>query len=451
MHPEVEKIRFIVDDVSFTSGSFKIKKEQCLLYYRCSPEDSAARAINLAHPTDAELNTLAEACKPAPFGRDSEEVLDDTYRKALKLDTILFATALDLQMTKILDQIRVDLMDGVKSTQKRIRPELYKLNVYGEGSFFKSHKDTPRSENMFGSLVIVFPTGHQGGGLALRSHGKEWVFDASILLANSTADEPEIAYAAFYSDVEHEVFPVTSGSRVTLTYNLYQEQDTHTQVTVKDTRTHNITSEIKQSLSKLIRDPTFFPAGGKLGFGLRHQYPLKANRGPFDIEDVVDLLKGSDAAIYRACQSLSLSVDVRVCYTPQDSDTNRKYLLDGELGNFNLLEGKLSSWMKYEGYESVKDQEDSEDSRVRHTTRILWVTPTTKLSRVTSSFAVYGNEPDVGFLYGDICLVVKLGKVEGSSDDEEVVNDEGEVVNDEEESVSDEEEVVTSSESDGYY
>ncbi|KAK0501730.1 hypothetical protein EDD18DRAFT_1307178 [Armillaria luteobubalina] len=423
MHPEVEKIRSIVDDVSFTSGSFKAKREQCLLYYRCSTEDSAARVINLAHPMDAELNTLAEACKPATFGRDSEEVLDDTYRKALKLDTILFATTLDLQMTKILDQIRVDLMDGLISTEKRIRPELYKLNVYDEGSFFKSHKDTPRSENMFGSLVIVFPTGHQGGGLALRSHGKEWVFDASILLANSTADEPEIAYAAFYSDVEHEVFPVTSGSRVTLTSNLYQEQDTHTQVTVKDTRTHNITSEIKQSLSKLIHDPTFFPAGGKLGFGLRHQYPLKTNRGLFEVEDVVDLLKGSDAAIYRACQSLSLSVDVRVSYTPQDSDTGRKYLLDGELGNFNLLpDSSLSSWMKYEG-------------RVRQTTRIFWVTPTTELSRVTSTFAVYGNEPDVGYLYGDICLVVKFGKVEGGSDDSD----------------DSEEEVATSSESDGYY
>ncbi|KAK0239345.1 hypothetical protein EDD85DRAFT_1003604, partial [Armillaria nabsnona] len=264
------------------------------------------RVINLAHPTDAELHTLAEACKPAPFGRDSEEVLDDTYRKALKLDTILFATTMDLQMTKILDQIRVDLMDGYLSTEKRIRPELYKLNIYGEGSFFKSHKDTPRSENMFGSLVVVFPTGHQGGGLALRSHGEEWVFDASSLLANSTADEPEIAYAAFYNDVDHEVFPVTSGSRVTLTYNLYRERDTHTQVTLEDTKTDAITAEIKQSLSKLIDNPAFFPGGGKLGFGLRHQYPLRANRGPFKVEDVIDLLKGSDAAIYKACESLSV-------------------------------------------------------------------------------------------------------------------------------------------------
>lgn len=281
---------------------------------------------------------------------------------------------------------------------------------------------------MFSSLVIVFPTGHQGGGVALRSHGKEWVFDASSLLANSTVDEPEIAYAAFYSDVEHEVFPVTLGSRVTLTYNLYKEQDTHNQVTVNDTRTPDIMPEIKQSLSKFLDDPAFFSGGGMLGFGLRHQYPLRANRGAYDVEDV-DLLKGSDAAICRACQSLSLSVDVQVSYVPQD-DSKRKYLVDGELGNFNLLDGSLSSWMEAErGVESVKDQEDSQDSRVRHTTRIFWVTPRMGLNRLTSTFAHYGNEPDIGYLYGDICLVVQLEAVGGDRD----------------------EEVATSSESDGYY
>ncbi len=38
--------------------------------------------------------------------------------------------------------------------------------------------------------------------------------------SNDKAD-PEIKWAAFYSDCEHEVHEVTSGHRVTLTYNLY--------------------------------------------------------------------------------------------------------------------------------------------------------------------------------------------------------------------------------------
>ena len=34
-------------------------------------------------------------------------------------------------------------------------------------------------------------------------------------------DDSNISWAAFYSDVEHEVLEVTEGHRITLTYNLY--------------------------------------------------------------------------------------------------------------------------------------------------------------------------------------------------------------------------------------
>jgi hypothetical protein len=64
-----------------------------------------------------------------------------------------------------------------------IRPELYKLNIYGnfcrdvstvascltscihpeKDSFFKAHKDTPRGTDMLGSLVVIYPTAHEGG------------------------------------------------------------------------------------------------------------------------------------------------------------------------------------------------------------------------------------------------------------------------------------------------
>jgi predicted 2-oxoglutarate/Fe(II)-dependent dioxygenase YbiX len=134
-----------------------------------------------------------------------------------------------------MDVIRSELLEGHESN-KAIKAELYKLNVYGEarrdggplvylthisgkGAFFKPHKDTPRSSTMFGSLVIVFPTKHEGGALMLRHGGSEWTFDSATMVR--TQVDPSIAYIAFYSDVEHEVTPVTSGYRVTLTYNLY--------------------------------------------------------------------------------------------------------------------------------------------------------------------------------------------------------------------------------------
>ena len=53
-----------------------------------------------------------------------------------------------------------------------------------------------------------------GGELVVRHQGKEIKFDWS-------KDCQNIQWGAFYSDCEHEVLPVTSGYRITLTYNLY--------------------------------------------------------------------------------------------------------------------------------------------------------------------------------------------------------------------------------------
>jgi hypothetical protein len=90
----------------------------------------------------------------------------------------------------------------------------------GKGTFFK-HVDIPRSEKMFGSLVVVFPTFHEGGALLLRHRGDGRIIDSGQALAGAANDRPSIGYMAFFSQVEHEVAPVTSGYRVTLTYNLY--------------------------------------------------------------------------------------------------------------------------------------------------------------------------------------------------------------------------------------
>ncbi|KAJ4500203.1 hypothetical protein C8R41DRAFT_752533 [Lentinula lateritia] len=78
------------------------------------------------------------------------------------LNLLQFATPFDLASTIILHSIQQDL-----ALRRMIRAEPYMPNVYDEGSFFKPHRDTPRGPNMFGSLVIIFPTTHEGGELIL--------------------------------------------------------------------------------------------------------------------------------------------------------------------------------------------------------------------------------------------------------------------------------------------
>lgn len=92
-----------------------------------------------------------------------------------------------------------------------------RVQVYsGPSGKFKAHVDTPRSKHQIGSLVVCLPSVHNGGQLVLRHQGREQVFDWSGGKGRNT-----IQWAAFYSDCEHEVLEVTSGHRVTLTYNLY--------------------------------------------------------------------------------------------------------------------------------------------------------------------------------------------------------------------------------------
>ena len=81
----------------------------------------------------------------------------------------------------------------------------------------------PTQPKDFGSLVVVFSTPHEGGVLLTCHRGQECAFDSAAAL--STAPPSSIGYAAFFSDVEHEVTPVVSGHRVTLTYNLYFDDD----------------------------------------------------------------------------------------------------------------------------------------------------------------------------------------------------------------------------------
>jgi hypothetical protein len=57
-------------------------------------------------------------------------VRDENYRKAVKMDSEYFSPILDVFQTDLVKMIYDCLLEGTYST-KRIKIELYKLNVYG--------------------------------------------------------------------------------------------------------------------------------------------------------------------------------------------------------------------------------------------------------------------------------------------------------------------------------
>jgi hypothetical protein len=81
-------------------------------------------------PSTGNLESLAKACRPAAFGVNHEDVLDETYRKAGKLDSTDFAINLNIETSGLLESLRKSLFQ-CEDEERHIKAELYKLNVYG--------------------------------------------------------------------------------------------------------------------------------------------------------------------------------------------------------------------------------------------------------------------------------------------------------------------------------
>jgi hypothetical protein len=107
------------------------------------------------------------------------------------------------------------------------------LLLAAAAGFFKAHRDTPASPDMFGSLIFCLPTEFTGGELIIRSpdlstsvtHDWGSANNARLAAAASSSSSSSgcgLAWAAMYSDCEHEIKPVITGHRATLTYNLYK-------------------------------------------------------------------------------------------------------------------------------------------------------------------------------------------------------------------------------------
>ncbi|KAE9962857.1 hypothetical protein BLS_009949 [Venturia inaequalis] len=154
----------------------------------------------------ANLSTLA------PFGMKEKTIVDTTVRNTWELNASEFGfqnPAWNPFFTDLVRQAMVGL--GVESA---VRPESYKLLLYEEGAFFKAHKDSEKVPGMFGTLVICLPSKHVGGEVHLSHAGQKKALDTAT---TSTFD---LTALSWYSDVKHEIRPITSGYRLVLTYNL---------------------------------------------------------------------------------------------------------------------------------------------------------------------------------------------------------------------------------------
>ncbi|KAH9885109.1 hypothetical protein C8Q73DRAFT_718371 [Cubamyces lactineus] len=347
------------------------------------------------------------------------------------MDTENFMTRFDVYSTGLIDAVRQGLLTGPQE-EKAIKAELYKLNVYGKGAFFKPHVDTPRADNMFGSLVVILPTPHEGGELVLRHQDEEWTIDSADLLSGHS---DRIAFVTFFSDVEHEVLPVRSGHRITLTYNLYftGNADLYRELAGRLTMLqplHANPDAVQNALRALLSSEKVLPRGGMLGFSLLHVYPVPSTWERGDANPRVTIergLKGSDAALFQACKALGLRPRLRLemdesgnqylfesmssLTKKMDEDDSRIFVNNRGVTVYKTLQTLYEAnddTTADDDNSSKDDGSDSDRDSSNSPVGVYWVTELGRMNRTTREYLWYGNEASMSCFYVNVCLVADV-------------------------------------------
>ncbi|PVH81899.1 hypothetical protein DL98DRAFT_530658 [Cadophora sp. DSE1049] len=340
------------------------------------------------------LEQLLESCAAATFGRKNKDILDESYRKAGKLDRSQFSVDFHPH-----DYVNVDFIEG-REQHRGVMAELYKLNVYsGPSGKFRAHVDTPRGATQFGSLVVCLPHPHEGGNLRVTHAGHSKYFDWS------NTDAATIQWAAFYSDCEHEVLEVTSGHRITLTYNLYVTESVGKILhphPCAELESFPLYQEVKQLIEALI----IFEAG-KFSYR-KHPY----------IDGIEELmpftLKGIDAIVFGVFQALGLKTTVKprlqnpgfedYDYEDDDSqDYDSEYIGDKL---YSLVEDWDSG---YERYEETERRHLNQIWPSRETRNVTWLNDPTETGwEIAYVGMTYGNEASLSLRYSHAVILIDV-------------------------------------------
>jgi hypothetical protein len=202
-----ERLARLLDD-SEPTGSFSAQLLAPAHFLRLEVTGIGPVSLPVRAPQAKKLIAVA---RPAMFGRGEETLTDAKIRDTWEItpDRIRLGgpgwTAL---MDSSLEHFRDKL--GLPMTT-RLRAEPHSMLVYGKGQFFLPHQDSEKDDSMVGTLVVSLPSAHTGGELVIDHAGESKAYRAS---------REELTFVAFYADCRHEVTPVRSGYRVTLTFNL---------------------------------------------------------------------------------------------------------------------------------------------------------------------------------------------------------------------------------------
>ena len=165
--------------------------------------------------TPAKVRKLIEFGQPARFGLGAETLTNPDVRDTWEIPKHLISAVWEgASLEDILATVKDEL--GIP-LQAELTADLHSALVYEPGQFFLPHQDSEKDDSMIGTLVVTLPSTYTDGELIVTRGEESKAYRGS---------RGWLSVVAFYADCRHEVRPVKSGYRITLTYNLLLRGET---------------------------------------------------------------------------------------------------------------------------------------------------------------------------------------------------------------------------------
>ncbi|KAF9044406.1 hypothetical protein BJ165DRAFT_198051 [Panaeolus papilionaceus] len=253
--------------------------------------------------SERDAKAIVSQAAQAPFGKGLKTVVDTTVRDTWEIDpaSISFTNP---AWERFVDEVatkKVWTALGVAPYSTKPKCELYKLLLYQKGSHFLPHQDTAKANGMFATIIIVLPSAFRGGEVHVTRAGRTTVLDVSQSSNFGTS------VLAWYTDVIHEVKPVTAGYRLALSYNLI-----HTSPNSPKPSLPSVPQGALQALSdtfKMWRDNQYkinlkLPLFVSI---LEHEY------SQVNLNDGIEALKGKDAHLVSHIAPIAEQMGIVLC------------------------------------------------------------------------------------------------------------------------------------------
>ncbi|ERT03379.1 hypothetical protein HMPREF1624_01693 [Sporothrix schenckii ATCC 58251] len=299
---------------------------------------------------EASAKQIIAQAKQAPFGRGEETVVDTSVRNTWELDVSQFkllqesgtSARQDMEWHHVIDTARKLVIDtmGLNCRLTSLRAEPYKMLL------------SPKIPGMFATLVIVLPSENEGGDLILKHRHTKKTFESS-----HATNKTGIGFMAWYTDVQHEVEPVTSGYRWVLTYNLALEsgapsipRHVPTASALVDPYPTMVYPALVNWLAEATDDPTRVAVAkcaiSHAVYGLDHHYT--------ETNLLLSEARGRDAGVLKALQSAvaELPVDIFLAILEKQEEGSCD---DDEYGYHSR-----SHYYRYSDYEEDENSQNAE-------------------------------------------------------------------------------------------